>query len=399
MVRLEYPQYQKAVDAYIKGQSTFFHKARRSIELSRKEKLLLDVRAKFRIADWHAALELLERFPSSEGIDFLSAECDFLMATAYFQMGQMEMASVYNLKSLDKYRQLNDRRGSFLSSYNLSSNYSRQGCLKLAEYYLSLALGLAETPSEKVLILRAQACECSKQSRFQEAIALLKRAMELRQDLSEGDFINLKTVAADIYFRAGMVDMAEELLNDVRLVQSNLEHIRAEFDWRLLNVLKSGQRLGVQPELLSSSDEYLLKWKIAKALEGGERKEAMIHWKSLMDLFPQTYKDHFETLRESDAKTIFMKYVAEMTKPKDLDRHVQRCQVKQGSLLEKLFAVLKSANGPLRKEEIIEHLWETAYLPEYDARFYKLVERLKSQTGLKIVVANRAYRLEYKSNA
>ena len=46
---------------------------------------------------------------------------------------------------------------------------------------------------------------------------------------------------------------------------------------------------------------------------------------------------------------------------------------------------------PLRKEYLSEQLWGISYDPRYDARFYKMIERLKKTQKVSVTNKNNAY--------
>ena len=63
------------------------------------------------------------------------------------------------------------------------------------------------------------------------------------------------------------------------------------------------------------------------------------------------------------------------------------------ALIEKLEKVLRGAAMPLRKEELIEKIWNIPYSPAYDSRFYKLLERVRKLSKSRIVCERRSYRM------
>jgi hypothetical protein len=48
------------------------------------------------------------------------------------------------------------------------------------------------------------------------------------------------------------------------------------------------------------------------------------------------------------------------------------------------------APTPLRKESLIEKIWNSPYDPAFDSRLYKLIERAR-QNNINIISLNRAY--------
>ncbi|MEK6626804.1 MAG: hypothetical protein AABY86_17690, partial [Bdellovibrionota bacterium] len=118
----------------------------------------------------------------------------------------------------------------------------------------------------------------------------------------------------------------------------------------------------------------------------------------LITLFPQAYTANFKCLNASDEKTIF--YVSLQSK---FDRKVDQenspevVQLKSKKLMQ-LYHALLNATMAIRKEELIELIWETAYCPSMDARFYQLIKRLRPLIPQEIVNKNNCYRLRQVSD-
>jgi hypothetical protein len=103
---------------------------------------------------------------------------------------------------------------------------------------------------------------------------------------------------------------------------------------------------------------------------------------------PGIFGDSFSCAIEAERKSIFYTYFRRLHA--ETPSHKLATEGLKGQVL-KLHEILMASSLPRRKEDLIEEIWGCLYSPEYDARFYKLVERLKKTSILPIVVQNRAY--------
>src|SRR3989344_737013 len=174
--RNSYPSYNDAINAYLTSDWNLFHRLRAQQDLSHKEKKLLEVREYFRKQQWKAALEILDAM-KSENVEFFQAEQHFLKGSAFFYLSKIEEAALENYKALSLYKKIDDRRGVFISSYNLSVDFQRLGLQELSFHFLKTAQTLVETETETSMLYRALACHHSKQEEFPEAVEAIEIAL------------------------------------------------------------------------------------------------------------------------------------------------------------------------------------------------------------------------------
>ena len=168
------------------------------------------------------------------------------------------------------------------------------------------------------------------------------------------------------------------------------------FEYALLKSLMENTPLTRIPEGIKDSNEYRLKWEIIKALQDGDSITARHRWNKLVSLMPQTFANNFQCLNPSDEKTIFFTCLQSqfICKP-DVEENdeVVKAQLKSKKLII-LYQMLKAANSPIRKEDLIEKIWETQYCSSYDARFYQLIKRLRPMITQEIINKNNCYILK-----
>ena len=393
MNRLKHALYQKGVCAYLEGNSLGFSRVRQSAELSLAERRLLDIRACFRESHFKEALLLLEVLQTPDSI-FLQAEKLLLCATAHNQQGLFEKAIVHNQNAFELYSKIEDTRGQFLTSYNLSVDYGRLGLLDLSRHWIEKSNSFAKNTDEKVLIERAHACQAGKENRLDAAKTHIHNALNLRENLNEIDQNTLDTVAADVLFRCGDLTGTLQCLERIHRKRSNRENSRVEFDRLIVTALIEKKKIGMPSQSISSSPEHYLKWNLIQAIQHGENTKAHTLWIALQKSAPHIYGSPFSFKNKNDEQSIFGTFLTKQIQ-KQLKTLPQQIlvRVKDKSRLSKLLETLRISQTPLRKEELIEKVWDTSYSPQFDSRLYKLIQRLRDENGIKVISENRAYRL------
>lgn len=389
--RTEHLHYQRAVAAYLKADLRAFNRLSRSSSLSGTERSLLRARRLLRARKPAVAVRLLTSLPVATP-GFLEAERAFLLGSAHFFCGEFEAAASANTDAVARYTALRDRRGLFLSHYNLSVDLARMGSARLSERHLLAAQNHAETLDEKALIARALACHFSARGDYESALTALNRALDDVAAHSLNDQAALYVTAGDVMFRAGYAEDALEQLGSARaLGRRHREVGRVDFELTVLRSLQPGVALGPRPASVPPSSEFGQKWDLLRALQGGERERATALWRDLRAAAPGLYGAPFELETESERRSIFGVALARLVRPAAAGPLIS-VGIRDGKV-GRLFMILKRSRTPLRREELIEAIWETAYDPAFDARFYKLMQRLKEVPGVRVECVNRAYRL------
>ena len=389
MNRNAHPVYCKGLDAYRKCDQRGVLKYLRSPGLSQIEKDLLKALLLNQKQKWQETRTLLTKH--GEPADrFIAAELCFIRASAGFCLGGYEEAAKLNHKAWRYYAAIGDRRGQFISLYNLSADHNRMGLKDLSLHFLEESMNYVEWPSERSLVLRGLACHYSSLNDYKKACDYLKQAFAFETLLGEVDLFTLRNVAADIYARAGQMDTALEMLTHIRTSKVNRERARVEFQYRLLECLQGAKKLGPPPEAIMAT-EYLEKWKLLRALQEGEIEEARKLWAELRSQNPRFYGVAFELQDSSEEKSIFGRILTALHAH---GQQVSNCDKPiYTKTTRRLFEVLLETKVPLRKEFLIEAIWGEKYNPRYDARFYKLVERFKRSGSARVRCVNRAYQL------
>lgn len=394
MQKNSHERYFEAVQAYISGETAFTAKFLQSGDVSLTEKALIEARLLMKRNDFAAAQSVLDRAHPTSSL--LIGERFFLQAALASHRSKWQEAVLFAMHALNEYRACENARGLFLSNYNLSVYYSRLGLDELSFYFLNEAESFAKTPSQKVLVVRARACEFSRQDDFKNAVYQIELAIKRIQDLDSVDAATLRSVAGDIFFRAGDHHKALLNLNELQHCKALPDKARAKFDLTVLSALNAELSVLVPancPEVIEQNVEYFTKWKVISALQDGQWDRAVAEWNSLVQLMPNRYARDFKTIVATDDKAIFMYAVRRLLNRMNLNGKRNQSSNLKG-LQAILFEALTSAKIPLRKEDLIEKVWNCEYSPDLDARFYKLIERLQSSSGLEIEVVRHTYRIK-----
>jgi hypothetical protein len=165
------------------------------------------------------------------------------------------------------------------------------------------------------------------------------------------------------------------------------ERGRIDFERRVVSYLRDNKPLPARNGSVGLSEEFSLKWDILRTLQNGEVERAETLWKTLARRSPLLYGPKFSCLVDSESRTIFFTFLSQLLRNPKPETKVPELTGRLGAL----HRLLSESPTPLRKEDLIEKIWGKPYDPTLDARFYKLVERLKKATEHTIVTMNRTY--------
>lgn len=389
MNREHFPAYTHAVGLYLAQKRPELKKYLQAGLVGTLEKNLLQARLLIKNQRFTEALHLLQKLNPQDRI-FFAGERFFLLGQAYFHLGEWQKAYTANLEAQTFYANCLDRRGLFLSHYNASVDSQRLGLKDLSIFHLEKAQTLAQEGAEEGLILRAKACEYSRSGQHDLALIAVEQAFDKMAVLPLSDQQNLLAVSPGIYFKAGLWQKSFELLGKLLHKKNNPENARIQFEHALLRSLIKKSALGTAPRLVQKSAEHALMWNILRSMQVGDKTQTQALWKKLCERRPLTFTADLRCLDASEEKGIFM---TALKKRLVLPQAVLTNIPARKSKMKLLYQVLAEQNAPLRKEEIIEKVWNTPYHPDLDQRFYKLIERLKKECQLNIINRHAAYQL------
>ncbi len=388
--RHEFIAYSKALALYLAEDIAGFKKMFAGGELEPTEKKILQARISNREHRWDEAIEALSKLTPQD--TFLAAECNFVLATSYEYRGLFQKSALHNERARTQYAQCQDKFGSFNSTYNLSIAFSRLGLEDLSLHYLLESEKLTTSEERHSLVHRELAfvyLRRGDQNKSFEHLDILMKRLHLQ---GETDRRISLTIASDLFFRLGFKEKSFAILTELKSIYSNREKSRVYFEYYALEALLEKKALGTKPQCLQDSPEYSLKWDILTLLQGGQTAEAEAKWDELVKLLPQRHLRGFKSMNASDDKSVFMSYLNTLrscaSRSSVINFDLSTIKSNKARLL---FQRLRDAQTPVRKEELIEHIWGVPYDPSLDARFYKLIERVRGSIPHKIVNQNNAY--------
>lgn len=391
--RQDYPLYAEAVALYVAGRIEDLRRRLAKADFSQNEKLLLRTRLSLHEGESASAEQRLLKVGPLAGV-FFEAERRLLLAACASIQGRWRDAALHNGLAFRAYRRCEDRRGQFISSYNLNVDLDNMGHGHSALRAVKRSERFVQTDQERRLLDRALACRASNEGQAELALSCVQRLLDSAGWQSEDiDRLDDLLVCADILTRFGQLERAHQILAALKLRKIPKEKGRIEFERQALKILlnKSSSWKG-RTTLGSTPDEYALKSQIAEAWANGDAVRAQTSWEQLHRLLPQEYGsqpgDFSSRQQNSSLARLARKLVAQPRASEPVGRDL--------SHLPKLVALhqLLLTGQRFRKEDLIEKLWQVSYDPALDARFYKLIERYKrSFPQTELVKINHTYSL------
>jgi tetratricopeptide (TPR) repeat protein len=385
--------YAVAVSAYLNNDNRALSLFLQNPLATLAEKALIRARKEMKVGRYDIARATLESFATDSPL--LNAEKHFLSANLHSHSSLWELALSEAHEAAKFYLMCHNDRGLFLTNYNMSVYSSRSGLDSVSLHYIHEATKYAKTPAHQSLLFRATALEHSRHLRFNEMIEDIEKALTLRSQLDETECATLDSVAADLYFRAGHREQAKQILETLALSKTIRDKARVRLDLILLTALTEKRaRLvdGEPPPVINENFEYKARWKVIENLQHGEWSQAQTKWTELQKHFRLRYGADFKCLSEADERSIFMTAVREVMQPSQ-DVIAAPAPVLSGKLLT-LFEILSDAKTALRKDVLIERIWEISYDAQLDSRFETLIERLRKEGRVQIEMVDQTYRLK-----
>lgn len=391
------PFYLEAIEAYLTANTSKLQSLIDSDKLERIEKDLIQVRILIRDRNWKTAQEKLSRLVS--GSSFHLAEIHFLKGNVFGFNANWELSILENIKSYKYYDECKHQRGLFLTTYNLSVDYSNLGLFKISTDYLLQAQKHAESDMYQLQILRGLAWNSLNMGEAQKSLKYLEQGLSLDLQIYQSEWNMFLAVSADIYFRMGKVDESFEMMKTLKFSKSIRDKSRIHFEFKLLEKMKQESQpyktLDFPSEELCLSTEYSLKWNIIRSLLNGEKKVADSYWSQLSLLFPQYYAANYVCIHAIESQSIFMTFLQQVLRFElnPIETHkksVSMLSTKQ----QKLIQILLDSPVGLRKEDLIEKIWNQKYEHTMDAKLYKLIQRIRDQDTFEIITQNQCYHLK-----
>lgn len=366
--------YVQARDHLYKEELSKFKRLKNSPELSQEERKILKAREHIHRQEWKQCMDILTNMGRLKS-EYLHAEMYALKAYLHSIQAEPEESLWANSRALFYYELCQDDEGLFRTHYNRAVSLESFKQYRLMNYHYNEARKYAKDPHQISHILKAESfihCLLKQEDAAKEKI---EEALNLIPKLEKTHADNLKTVASEIYIKVGNFQKAKNLLKEVIASKINPERARVLAELRMLEVIEDGGKMKTPPETVSKNYFWHLKWKILQNLLEGEVVQAKIFWSELSASFPKLYGKDFEIFDPFERETAFG-----ILLEKSYQLKPSRGQMpKSLSKGELLLWYLENSPVPLRKEDLIEKIWDCEYNPKFDARFYKLIQRVKKE--------------------
>lgn len=370
-----------------------FKKLKKSHHLNQEERKILQAREYIHAQKWNKSLEILKTMGliSSE---YLNAEMYAIKAYLYQVMAKPQESLWANQRALFYYELCEDQEGLFRNHYNRAVILEQFRLFELMGHHYEEARKNAAEDHQIVHLLKAEAFNEWRLNRSREALLKIEEAFQYGENIEKTHLDNLKTVAAEIYVKTDQLDKAYLLLKELSVSKINPEKGRSLCELRFLEALRGELKMKPAPESVKAMKEWHLKWQIISYLIGGERESAERKWKELSQFYPQRFEQNFTIADDFEKKTLFgllldKVFKASKKDEKEIPTHLSKPEI--------LLWLLENSPNAQRKEDLIEAIWQIPYEPKLDARFYKLVQRLKKEHP--IINQGGAYSLQEPNKA
>ncbi|MFX3675579.1 MAG: hypothetical protein ACN6I6_00940 [bacterium] len=387
--RSDFIEYNQAVALYLKRETKKLAAMMSKGVLAHSERTLIKARLLNLEGKVTEAEELLKSHtPTSK---YLKAQKNNVLSSIYDKLSRYQSAAVCNQKAIKLYHELSDNEGLFVSYLNLSINYSRLSLEELFDYNWKKAKQFVATKENQNSLIRAKVSYLAKLGKFEEALVIIQHITKSEADYNnKATFLNLE---ADILVRLKRFNEALEIYQNLARTNKSLTRFRVAYEYQVTLALKGQSKLKKLPPDFPRESEYFHLWNTLICLQDGDPEQAHLSWLELVRINPDKYLPEFRYKDIGDFNSHFSQYY-QFLKSKISD--ISLNPFKPGSATYKFVHILKHSQTPLRKELIIEQIWDIPYSPDFDARFYKVVERVKKNSKVTVIMRNSTYQIQSK---
>lgn len=387
--RSDFIHYNEAVSLYLKREIKKLNAFMSKGLLTHNERGLIKARLLNLEGKTSQACELLESQKPTNL--FLRAQKENVLSSIYDKLSQYQNAAVSNQKAINLYLQLNDRDGLFVSYLNLAINFSRLSLEELFEFNWKLAHNYIQSKENENSLIRAKVSYLAKRGKLEEALSIIQ---EITQSPGEYNnkiaFLNLE---ADILFGLKRYKESLDIYSSLFKKTKSLTRFRINYEYQVTYAFVARTKLRQIPEDFPRTSEYYYLWNSLIHLQNGDPELAHKSWLELVKMNPDKYMPEFRYKDVGDTNSHFSQYYDYL---KGINAGILLNPFKPGSHSYNFVDILKSSQAPLRKEVLIERLWNLPYSPDLDSRFYKLVERVRKNTNLIVSMRNSTYKIQSK---
>lgn len=392
--KIEFEQneyFAKAMSAYANRDIRKFNRLRKNPTLSSADKKVLEARLYIYKQNFKAAVNILNKAISEDL--YTNSEKYFSLGYCYTRLSRHEDAILSYNESLGYNKMLKEKARVFATYKNLFNSYKSLGLDTLAKKYLKECKKYITNKANECSYYRTMALTVNFKERTRSE-TYINKALGLCKDVPLSMQQMTKHAAFTIFFNNGKLDKAKEFLAELKKMRAYLNYAAVLLDEKLMDILEGkALTLGAKNPDIKASKEINLKWELIRALLDGNKEKLSFEWGKLCKLYPHKYKKDFEFGEiESLESSLFYKCFNYLYKEAKLTE-LPDFEFPTNTKLNVLYRELKNAKMPLKKEYLIEKIWAVSYSPDFDNKFYRLVNRLKKEIPYRIVNVNYAYKL------
>ncbi len=325
---------------------------------------------------------------------FIRAHSFLLLGIAHLNLSNIQLSLNFLIKAENIFNALELNYYHFITVFNLFMLSSNASDIKKMQSHL-LKLRIIPTDGSVILTNRLKRCEfifADEAGEFEKAAKLLEELNAIKNQMPENDIISHLVSEFMFYVKFKNLERAKKTLIEMKKyrkfhLNENFNLMKKMLDNLTLNApIYDSQDLLVKVPLL----HYQLQ--VIKALEASDDVKAVENWNQLKKISPSLHGDPF------DYKGTVCLFSLGLDKYRSNFNKSQQIEISEGSKIQKLISLLKSAKGSVPKPLIYELLWGECPESKDDLkRLTRLVSKVRSNYGIEIKTRKGCYFLEEES--
>lgn len=373
----------KAFDKILKDFNFHPHKVKNWLNdnrMSLLEKKIIEGHMLVRNNQNLEVINLITNLPKSEH-EFVNAHKNLLLGIAHNNLTHFEEAQLFLKDAIYALQNLELNYYLFIAYFNQFMVFANINSLN--EMRKTLAL-MEQTPREirllEIRLLRCQFMYAEKSGDIKGAKKLAHKISFLKPDMVESDLIAQLVSEFIFYIKTDEHENAREVL--IQMKQHRKFNLSENYNFMktlLDNLMKNTPVYAYEADFQAIPMLYH-QLKVIQAFEAHDISVAKTYWNLLQEKFPNIYLDDFHY---AGNKCLFSKCLDKYTSSSEAD--LKTPFANEGSLSDKLVAILKQSPVPLSKNYLYEILWGEEPVDKDDlGRLASQVKRIRAKYGIDI---------------
>lgn len=362
--------------------------------MTQQEKIILSGFLALRDFENTEVITVLENFSSQD--PFVESQRLYCLGAAYNNLTLFKEAEIYLNKSIELNQFENGMNQKIACCQTLFTvylnSYQLDGMEKVIGYLNSIR------PAGKRLLLTRAYCEFSytvQKKNFDEACKQISMMEKIFPELNEHQSISYLYDLFDLFLIKNNFEMMNEALERMKHFKKFKNPAHVKYMQTMLNFLDQGTPIYLYEKDFQEYPYLLNQMLCIKALEKGDKEEAISKWENLRRMHPELY---FEPFNYHGPLCLFERCLEKLL----LTEQANPIYAVEESISreEKLFHLLRSSHLPLQKEMLYEALWGKAVESKDDLKkLVKVVQRARDKFSIEIKSVKGSYALIHKKSA